>query len=127
MARSIKAQVVTASTFTLPSAPVKRTWRSKRAPLGGSGTGPLSGAPAPTKDTKYPPLGDLWAHLDRTHARLKGMVESASEKDLDRPPREPNDFFKSLGQAAYEISLHETYHVGSIATLRKAHGKPGVA
>ena len=85
------------------------------------------GAPAPTKATKYPPVAELWSHLDRTHARLKKMVETASEKDLDRAPREPSDFFKSLGQAAYEISLHETYHVGAIATLRKAHGKPAIA
>jgi predicted flap endonuclease-1-like 5' DNA nuclease len=50
VARSSSAQVVTASTFTLPSAPVNRTWRSKRAPLGGSGTqvSPVTVSPAAT-------------------------------------------------------------------------------
>src|SRR3569623_1795971 len=36
VARSISAQVVLASTFTFPSAPVNRTCRSNRAPCGGS-------------------------------------------------------------------------------------------
>ena len=86
-----------------------------------------SGCPAPTAATKFPPLAELWKHLRRTHARLKSLIESAAESDLDRPPREPSDTFSSLGQAALEISLHEAYHVGSISTLRRAHAKPPIA
>jgi hypothetical protein len=86
-----------------------------------------NGAPAPTKRTRYPSQKELWSLLDKTQARLLRLVRAATEKGFDRPPREPNDFFQSLGQAAYEISLHELYHVGAIATLRKAHRKPPVA
>jgi hypothetical protein len=85
-----------------------------------------SGSPPPTKRTKYPSLPSLWRLLDRTQKRLAKMVRDASEKDLDRPPHEENAFFTSLGQAVYEIALHETYHVGMVATLRKAHKKPSV-
>jgi len=50
VSRSSNAQVDTASTFTLPSAPVNRTCRSNRAPRGGSGTqvSPVTVSPGPT-------------------------------------------------------------------------------
>lgn len=79
--------------------------------------------PQPTAATLYPSLSTLWELLGRTHAQLVGLVEQASDADLDRPPLVENPFFKSLGQAVYEIALHEGYHVGMVATLRKALGK----
>ncbi len=83
-------------------------------------------APQPPPDTTYPPLPDLWALLERTHRRLLELVERATPEDLDRAPRTPNKFFTSLGQAVYEVALHENYHVGEIGALRKALGKPGI-
>jgi uncharacterized damage-inducible protein DinB len=71
-------------------------------------------------------LAELRTLLDATHARLLRLLEQASDGGLDRPPREANPFFKSLGQAIYEVALHETYHVGEIAALRKALGKPRI-
>lgn len=85
-----------------------------------------TGALAPTAATRYPPLGELWALLDSTHAQLMGMLDRAADAELDAPPREPNRFFKSLGQAVYEAALHETYHVGEVGALRKALGKPHI-
>lgn len=82
-----------------------------------------TGAPAPGPDTTYPPLEDLWTLLGVTHARLLRLLEAAGPGELDRPPREPNPYFRSLGQAVYEGALHETYHVGEIGALRKAIGK----
>jgi hypothetical protein len=79
--------------------------------------------PEPTTATRYPSLAALWEHLGRTHAQLVGLVEQSSDADLDRPPLQENPFFKSLGQSVYEIALHENYHVGMVATLRKALGK----
>jgi hypothetical protein len=86
-----------------------------------------NGAPPPTNRTKYPPLKTLWRLLDRTQARLLKMIDRATPKDLLKKPNEPSDFFTSFGQGVYEISLHETYHVGQVATLRKAHKKPPIA
>jgi len=80
-----------------------------------------SSAP-PATDTCYPPLAELWTLLDRTHERLLGVLEGAPG-DLDRAPRVPNPYFRSLGQGVYEAALHENYHVGEIAALRKALGK----
>ena len=85
-----------------------------------------TGCAAPTAATRFPSLAELWAVLGRTHARLLGLVEQAADDGLDRPPREANPFFKSLGQATYEVALHELYHVGEIGTLRKALGKPSI-
>lgn len=82
-----------------------------------------SGCPAPMSATRFPPLAELWALLDRTHGRLHELVESASDADFDRPPLKEDQFFKSLGQAVFVTALHETYHVGEIAALRKALGK----
>jgi DinB family protein len=85
-----------------------------------------NGSPPPTQKTVYPSQKKLWALLDKTQARLIRLVKSSTDKGFDRPPREPSDFFQSLGQAAYEISLHELYHCGAIAALRKAHRKPSM-
>jgi hypothetical protein len=85
-----------------------------------------TGSPAPTRATRFPSLAELRTLLDATHARLLRLLEQASDGGLDRPPREANPFFKSLGQAIYEVALHETYHVGEIAALRRALGKPRI-
>ena len=86
-----------------------------------------TGCAGPTAETRYPPLSDLWHLLEASHARLLGLAEKASPTDFDREPLTPNRFFHSLGQAIYEVALHETYHVGEIAALRKALGKQKVA
>lgn len=85
-----------------------------------------SGSPAPTPATRYPQLADLWSLLDVTHAQLLRLLERATAEELDRPPRETNPYFRSLGQAIYEAALHENYHVGEIGALRKAIGKPKI-
>ena len=86
-----------------------------------------TGSPPPTPTTSYPLLTELWALLERTHSRLLEVLEAADPADLDRPPRVPNPYFHSLGQAVYETGLHENYHVGEIAALRKALDKPRIA
>jgi hypothetical protein len=82
-----------------------------------------TGCPPPTATTSYPALGELWTLLDRTHAQWLKLIETANDSDFDRPPLKESPFFKTLGQAVYEVALHENYHVGEIATLRKALGK----
>jgi hypothetical protein len=85
-----------------------------------------SGCPPPTAATRDPSLAELWALLEATHARLLALVQRSSDADFDRPPREENRFFTSLGQAVYEAALHENYHVGEIGALRKALGKKSI-
>jgi hypothetical protein len=82
-----------------------------------------SGSPAPGPGTQYPSLGSLWELLDRTHERLLGVLDAAGVAELDRPPRVANPYFRSLGQGVYEAALHENYHVGEVAALRKVLGK----
>jgi len=82
-----------------------------------------TGSAPPGSETRYLPLAELWRILDRTHERLLGVLEAAGTAGLDRAPRVPNPYFRSLGQGVYEAALHENYHVGEIAALRKALGK----
>ncbi len=82
-----------------------------------------TGSPMPSAATQFPSLPELRGLLERTHTSLIDMVEDASDTDLDRPPLVENRFFRTLGQAVYEAALHENYHVGEIAALRKALGK----
>jgi hypothetical protein len=86
-----------------------------------------TGSPAPDYTTEYPALPELWALLERTHTRLLTILNAAEEADLDRPPRVANPYFRSLAQGVYEAALHENYHVGEIAALRKTLGKARVA
>jgi hypothetical protein len=85
-----------------------------------------TGSPSPTRDTGYPPLAELWALLERTHDQLLAVLDAATPDELDRPPRVANPYFHSLGQGVYEAALHENYHVGEIAALRKVLGKPRI-
>lgn len=85
-----------------------------------------TGSASPTATTRYLPVAKLWALLDQTHGRLLGVLEAAGPADLDRAPRVANSYFRSLGQGMYEAALHENYHVGEIAALRKALGKPRI-
>ena len=82
-----------------------------------------TGSPSPTPETPFPPLTDLWPLLDRTHERLLQVLDAASPAELDRPPRTANPYFHNLAQGVYEAALHENYHVGEIAAVRKALGK----
>jgi hypothetical protein len=85
-----------------------------------------TGSPSPTPDTTFPPLADLWTLLDRTHERLLQVLDAASPAELDRSPRVANPYFHHLAQGIYEAALHENYHVGEIAALRKVLGKPRI-
>jgi hypothetical protein len=86
-----------------------------------------TGSPAPNHTTDYPSLPELWALLERTHTRLLTILKGAENADLDRPPRVANPYFRSLGQGVYEAALHENYHVGEIAAVRKSLGKARIA
>jgi hypothetical protein len=86
-----------------------------------------TGSPAPTGATRYLRLTELWPLLEQTHARLLDLLEAAQPADLDRGPRVANPYFHSFGQGLYEAALHENYHVGEIAALRKVLGKSRIA
>jgi hypothetical protein len=46
---------------------------------------------------------------------------------VDRSPRVTNPYFHSFAQRLYEVALHQNYHVGEIAALRKILGKIRIA
>jgi hypothetical protein len=100
---------------TQPQSPVSAALRATCA----------TGSPAPDHTTEYPSLPELWALLEHTHTRLLTILKAAG--DLDRPPRVANPYFHSLAQGVYEAALHENYHVGEIAAVRKALGKARIA
>ena len=85
-----------------------------------------AGAGPPASAASYPALSELWGLLDATHARLIELVRRSGGQDFDRPSEPANRYFRTLGQSIYELALHENYHVGQIAVLRKALGKPRI-
>lgn len=85
-----------------------------------------TGRPPPPPDARYPAVAELWELLARTQARLTGLVERTEEAGFSRPPLGASRHFHTLGQAVYEIALHENYHVGMIGALRKLLGKPPI-
>lgn len=62
---------------------------------------------------------------------LKAWASDFTDVEASQPVRDsrapnPNPYFHSLGQGVYEAALHENYHVGEIAALRKVLGKPRI-
>lgn len=108
-----------ASLFAAGPAPAPLVPAALRAVCG-------TGGPSPTPETAYLPLAELWILLDRTHERLLAVLDAASPDELERAPRVKNPYFHTLGQGVYEAALHENYHVGEIAALRKVLGKPRI-
>ena len=99
--------------------------------LGGAADNPLApylaGARSLDEVRALPPLAELldaWAAIDAALAeRLPAVTSSA----LDAPasPGVPGDDPSVLGALAFLVQ-HDSYHLGQLAMLRRAHGLPAM-
>lgn len=74
--------------------------------------------------TKYPPLGEIRSEFDRIQADVLKLVSGLPDAALDEPAgAEPHPMFTTRCGAVGMVALHETFHAGQIAVLRRLFGK----
>ncbi|MBX3396003.1 MAG: DinB family protein [Phycisphaerae bacterium] len=74
--------------------------------------------------TKYPPISEIRSLFVRTQREVIDMVRNFSAADLESPAgTEPHPMFSSKAGAISMAAMHETFHAGQIAMLRRAFGK----
>ena len=72
--------------------------------------------------SKYPPIPVIRKFFDQTQADVFDMVSTLSPADLDQPT-EPHPMFTNRGGAIGMVAMHETFHAGQIALIRRLMGK----
>ena len=74
--------------------------------------------------TAYPPVADIRATFDRVQREALDLISGMSEADLTQPAgAEPHPLFNTKEGAIATAALHETFHAGQIALLRRLAGK----
>ncbi len=85
----------------------------------GKGSSPLADPSA------YPSVADIRAAFDRIQTEAIDLIAAMSESDLNSPAgAEPHPLFSTKQGAIATTALHETFHAGQIALLRRLAGKP---
>lgn len=85
----------------------------------GKGSTPLADPSA------YPSIADIRAAFDRIQTEALDLIAALSESDLDSPTGgEQHPLFSTKQGAIATAALHETFHAGQIALLRRLAGKP---
>jgi uncharacterized damage-inducible protein DinB len=70
----------------------------------------------------YPPAGELLANLREIHRRVMAELTALNDDVLDRPVLQPHRFLKTVGEALFWCSRHESIHAGQIGLLRRLYG-----
>lgn len=84
----------------------------------GRGSTPVSDANA------YPPLDEIRSRFERIHDDVIARVSAMNDGDLDAPAgSEPHPMFKSKAEAIAMAAMHESFHAGQIALMRRLWGK----
>ncbi len=84
----------------------------------GRGSTPVAGSAA------YPPLAEIRALFDRIHDDAIDRIRGMKDSELDNQAgEEPHPLFKNKAGAIGTAALHETFHAGQIAMIRRIFGK----
>lgn len=79
-------------------------------------------------DAKQYPSGPEVASVMRdVSPRLRAALSALSEEHLSRPASLPIPGIKTLEDELAFFALHDSYHVGQLAYIRKGLGYPGLA
>ena len=75
----------------------------------------------------YPLRAELWAAFRQRRRDLLEYISGLSEADLDRPlPTAPHPYFATVGKALGMLAVHQAFHCGQVADIRKHLGKERV-
>lgn len=72
--------------------------------------------------SKYPSIKMIREFFNRTQAEVLDKVSGLSAADLDQAT-EPHPMFTNRGGAIGMAAMHETFHAGQIAMIRRLMGK----
>jgi hypothetical protein len=76
------------------------------------------------EQAKYPPIAEIRSAFDRVQAESLQLVGRMSEADLSAATiGDPHPLFSTKGGAAAMAAMHETFHAGQIAMIRRFAGK----
>lgn len=93
-----------------------------------TGWGNLFDRGAKIVDAKQYPSGAEVARVMReVSPRLRSALETLGEEQLNRPASLPIPGIQSVGDELAFFALHDAYHVGQLAYIRKGLGYPGLA
>jgi hypothetical protein len=85
--------------------------------LFGRGTTPSGDA------SKHPKPAALRAELDRVHGEAIGLIRTMSEAQLGGPPGgDPHPMFTTQAELVGMVAMHESFHAGQLALLRRLMG-----
>ena len=70
----------------------------------------------------YPPPSQILATLDEINRHVVAEVSQLTNADLNRPVLQTHRFLKTVNEALFWCSRHESVHAGQIALLRRLHG-----
>lgn len=87
------------------------------------------GAPAATADDaeRYPSRGDIERVMREVTPRLHAKLASLDDKYLAGPAKMQVPGTKTVADELAFFALHDSYHVGQLAYVRKGLGYPGLA
>ena len=74
----------------------------------------------------YPSLDEVARKMGEISPRLHGALASLQDEQLNRPASLPIPGLKTLTDELAFFALHESYHVGQLAFVRKGLGYPGM-
>lgn len=85
----------------------------------GKGSSPVADPAA------YPPIPEIRAAFDRLHRESIDMIKGLSDAELDaKTAGDPHPMFTTKAGAIGTAALHESFHGGQIALIRRLAGKP---
>src|ERR1051326_6806930 len=89
--------------------------------------GDLFGRGAPLRDRAvYPSFEEITRVLSDVNGRFYSRLESVDDSKLAEPATSPTLPIKTVADWLAFFALHDSYHVGQIAYIRKALGRPGL-
>lgn len=77
--------------------------------------------------SKYPSIVEIRSMFERVHNDAIERVRTLGEADFDAPAGdEPHPLFRNKGEAILMAAMHETFHAGQIAMIRREFGMPAL-
>ena len=77
--------------------------------------------------TRYPSGTEVARVMREVSPRLRAALTTLGSEQLNRPASLPIPGMKTFADELTFFALHDAYHVGQLAYIRKALGRPGLA